>query len=46
MIRFLLSVPDDLHRNLRTAAKVRGQTLNGLLREILWEWAEKKNAPR
>lgn len=41
MIRFLVSVPDSLHWDLRAAARERGQTLNGLLREILWDWAEK-----
>lgn len=38
MIRFLVSVPDGLHHDLKKAAKRRGQTLSGLVREILWDW--------
>lgn len=41
MIRFLINVPVELHERLRALAKARGQTLNGLVRQVLWEWAER-----
>ncbi len=44
MIRFLVSVPDGLHRGLKRAAKDRGQTLSGLLREILWDWMKENQS--
>jgi predicted HicB family RNase H-like nuclease len=44
MIRFLVNVPDDLHTNLRKIAKSRGQTLNGLIRQILWDWVKLNGA--
>ncbi len=42
MIRFLVNVPTELHALLRDRAGKQGQTLNGLIRQILWEWAEKQ----
>ena len=44
LIRFLVSVPDGLHRGLKRAAKDRGQTLSGLLREILWDWMKENQS--
>ena len=41
MVRFLISVPDTLHKTLKSCAGSRGQTLTGLIREILWEWVNK-----
>lgn len=40
MIRFLISVPQELHQTLREISKTRGQTLTGFIREILWDWFE------
>ena len=40
MIRFLISIPEELRNILRTEASVRGQTVTGVIREILWDWVE------
>lgn len=40
MIRFLISVPTELHELLKAAATVKGQTLNGFIRGILWDWVQ------
>ncbi len=42
MVRFLVSVPAELHGILKEAARTYGQTLNGLIRQILWDWAERQ----
>lgn len=44
MKRFLLNVPNDLHQRLSALARKRGQTLNGLVRQILWDWLTEKDA--
>ena len=41
MIRFLVNVPDNLHKELKKEASARGQTLNGLIRSILWDWVDR-----
>ena len=38
VIRFLVNVPAELHRALKEKAGAQGQTLNGLVRQILWDW--------
>ena len=38
MVRFLLSLPDELQQKLKIIAKEQGQTLNALIRQIIWEW--------
>lgn len=38
LVRFLINVPDDLHRIMKEAAAKQGDTLNGLIRQILWNW--------
>jgi len=38
MVRFLINTPEEIHKCLKEAAKEQGQTLNGLVRQILWEW--------
>lgn len=43
MVRFLVNVPDELHMILKENAKAQGQTLNGLMRQILWNWAERNS---
>lgn len=39
-MRFLITVPDELHKKLCQAADTRGQTLSALVREFLWSLAE------
>ena len=41
-MRFLLNIPEELKTSLREIAKERGLTLNGLIRNILWDWLEKE----
>ncbi len=43
MIRFLINIPEDFRSDLRSFAKSRGQTLNGLIRQILWDWLNKQD---
>lgn len=45
-MRFLISVPEELHEMLKQRSKSRGQTLSGLIREILWEWVKKEENGR
>ena len=40
MTRFLFFTTRDLHELLKKESKARGQTLSGLVRQILWEWVE------
>lgn len=42
MRRFLISTTYDLWETLRNEAQYRGQTLSGLIREILMEWTERE----
>lgn len=41
-MRFLISIPEQLHAKLKAASKCRGQTLTGMIREILWDWDAKE----
>lgn len=41
MVRFLINIPEELKDKLKAQSKPKGQTLNGLIRQILWDWAEK-----
>ena len=43
-MRFLISAPNELHQRLKAISQARGQTLNGLIREILWDWLKKNEA--
>lgn len=43
MKRFLISTTDELHKALQEHAKSQGQTLSGMIRQILWDWVEKQN---
>ena len=38
MIRFIISTPTGMHETLKDIAQRQGQTLTGLIRQILWEW--------
>lgn len=42
-MRFLISVPETLHDRLKQESQRRGQTLSGLIREILWAWVESED---
>ncbi len=42
MIRFLVNIPAELHGILKETAGKQGQTLNGLIRQILWDWAKEE----
>lgn len=42
MVRFLISVTNDMHNILKRTANQRGQTLCGLIRQILWEWVDSR----
>ena len=46
MIRFLINVPEELKDILKANAKSRGQTLTGLIRQILWDWVKKNEQGR
>ena len=41
MVRFLISIPNELKALLKNVARTQGQTLNGLIRQILWDWVER-----
>lgn len=43
-MRFLINVPEGLHETLKQRSKARGQTLSGLIREILWAWVEEQRS--
>ena len=38
MVRFLITIPDDLRDALKTAAAQKGQALPGFILGILWDW--------
>lgn len=42
MVRFLISLSEDTRETLKKIAASRGQTLNGLIRQILWEWVREQ----
>lgn len=37
-----LTVPVHLYQQLLDRAKYEGKTLNGLILDILWDWAERE----
>lgn len=39
--QIIIRPTDDLKEFLNTVSHIRGQTLNGLIIQILWKWAEK-----
>lgn len=41
MVRFLISIPTELHSKLKEASKKEGQTLTGFIRKILWDWCDR-----
>ena len=38
MIRFLISIPEELRDDLKRLARPMGQTLTGIIRQALWDW--------
>lgn len=44
--RIGLNVPTALYMELKQEANASGQTLNGLIVQILWEWKKKIRANR
>jgi hypothetical protein len=38
----LLNLRDEDHQYFRSEAEKRGQTLNGLIKMILWEWKQRE----
>lgn len=42
MVRFLISVPENLRDMLKENAQSQGQTMSGLIRQILWDWVKKQ----
>ena len=42
-VRFLISVPDELHGSLKDISKRYGKPLTGLIRDILWNWLESQS---
>lgn len=42
-MRFLVSMPEHLHEELKQISRARGQTLAGLVREIIWQWLRAEN---
>lgn len=41
MYQMILRITKETHENLKKQAEARGQTLTGLIRQILWEWIER-----
>ena len=41
-MRFLINVPETLHKALKEESKHRGQTLTGMIRGILWDWIQEQ----
>lgn len=46
MRRFLINIPEELREKLLKDARRRGLTLTGMIRNILWEWAEAQDNER
>ncbi len=44
MHQMILRISIELKEKLKKAADERGQTLTGLIRQILWEWVDKNNS--
>lgn len=43
MVRFLIAIPEGLHSEIKATAQAHGQTVTGLIRQILWEWKEQQD---
>ena len=41
MYQMILRIPMEMKQDLKVEAKARGQTLTGLIKQILWEWLNK-----
>ena len=40
--QMVLRFPTELKEALKAAAEERGQTLTGLIKQILWEWVKRE----
>lgn len=40
MYQMILRFPTELREQLKSEADKRGQTLTGLIKQILWEWVK------
>ena len=38
MYQMILRIPTEMKKDLKLEAEARGQTLTGLIKQILWEW--------
>jgi len=36
-----IRLPEELHKKLKTEARAKGMTLNGLVVWVLWEWVRR-----
>ena len=43
MYQMILRFPMELREQLKYEADKRGQTLTGLIKQILWEWAKENS---
>lgn len=43
MIQMILRLRAEMRNDLKNAADARGQTLTGLIRQILWEWLKNQD---
>ncbi len=41
MVRFLINIPETLKSRLQQISRAQGCTLNGLIRQILWDWVKR-----
>ena len=41
-MQILIRTPEELKNRLREKALQKGLTLNGLIKQILWDWVEKQ----
>lgn len=45
-MRFLVSMTESMHDELKQISRRRGQTLSGLVREIVWQWLREEKEAR
>lgn len=42
MTKFVVNITEEMKENLRSEAQIRGQTINSMIRQILWDWCKNK----
>ncbi len=40
--RYALRVPEEMRKEIAKIAKEQGLTMNGLIKEILWDWIQEQ----